>query len=370
MKKLICLMLIATMCVTEISAIEGISARSAILMTENGEVLWENNADERLEPASVTKIMTLILVAEAIEDERINLDDVITVSQYASSMGGSQIWLKEGEQMSVRDMLKALVVVSANDAATALAECIGGTEETFVRMMNDKAEELGMTNTTFVNCNGLDAEGHLTTARDIAIMSREALKHDIIFEYTKIWMDYIRNGESVLVNTNKMIRKYAGMTGLKTGYTSSAGYCLSATAERDGLSLIAVTMKNSTTDERTADITAMLNYGFTNYKCIDVQEKTEIPEISVQLGKQEYVATKLATDEKLVVAKNDENIEFIAEVDEKIKAPIAEDQKVGELTVKSDGKILKTIDIVASETVEKLTLKEIFTELMCIVLSR
>ena len=370
MKKLICLMLIATMCVTEISAIEGISARSAILMTENGEVLWENNADERLEPASVTKIMTLILVAEAIEEGRISLDDVITVSQYASSMGGSQIWLKEGEQMSVRDMLKALVVVSANDAATALAECIGGTEETFVRMMNDKAEELGMTNTTFVNCNGLDAEGHLTTARDIAIMSREALKHDIIFEYTKIWMDYIRNGESVLVNTNKMIRKYAGMTGLKTGYTSSAGYCLSATAERDGLSLIAVTMKNSTTDERSADITSMLNYGFANYKCVDVRNEVTIPEVAVELGKVDYVETELGGENEIVLSKNAENIEYVAEIAETIQAPVTKGEKVGEIVVKIDGKNVKTLDITAAETIEKLTLKEIFTKLMCIAISR
>lgn len=370
MRKFICLMLGFVLLTSNIYAIEGIKAKSAILMAENGEVLWENNADERLEPASVTKIMTLVLVAEAVEKGQIALDDVVTVSKYAASMGGSQIWLEEGEKMSVQDLLKALVVVSANDAAVALAEHIAGTEQTFVKMMNEKASALGMKNTTFINCNGLDAEGHLTTARDIALMSKEAMKHDIIFEHTKIWMDYIRNGQSVLVNTNKMIRKYAGMTGLKTGYTSSAGYCLSATAERDGLSLIAVTMKNSTSDERTADITAMLNYGFTNYKCVDIQKEADLPEVAVKLGKAPFVKTELQGSDKILIEKHAENIEYIVNVEEEIEAPVEKGQKIGNLEVKSNGEILKNMEITAAESVEKLTLKEIFIKLMCVVLSR
>ena len=370
MKKFICMVMVFVLCINSTYAMDGIKARSAILMAENGEVLWENNADEKLEPASVTKIMTLILVSEAIENRQISMEDVVTVSGYAASMGGSQIWLEEGERMTVRDLLKALIIVSANDSAVALAEHTAGTEENFVKKMNEKASKLGMTNTTFINCNGLEAEGHLTTARDIAIMSREALKHDIIFEFTKIWMDYIRNGESVLVNTNKLIRQYAGMTGLKTGYTSTAGYCLSATAERDGLSLIAVTMKNGTTDERSADITAMLNYGYTNYRCLDVMDEIDIPEVGVVLGKKELVPIELGGGSTIITDKNCEEMEYIIKIDDEIKAPVIKGQEVGSIEIKAGGNIVKNLKIIASETVEKLSLKEIYTELMRIVLSR
>ncbi|MBR4879955.1 MAG: D-alanyl-D-alanine carboxypeptidase [Clostridia bacterium] len=370
MKRVVCFILVLVLCTCHVNAVDGIMAKSAILMTENGEVLWEKNADERLEPASVTKIMTLILVAEAIERGKISEDDTIVVSNYASSMGGSQIWLEEGERMPLTDVLKALVVVSANDAAVALAEHVAGTEEAFVNMMNDKAQELGMTNTSFINCNGLEAQGHLTSARDIAIMTREALKHDIIFEYTKIWMDYIRNGESVLVNTNKLINKYAGMTGLKTGYTSSAGYCLSATAERDGLSLIAVTMKNASTDERSADITAMLNYGFANYKVCDITEEIKTDEVAVLLGAKEKVKTQFDGDGKIVCSKNDEMPEVVIDIAEEIKAPVEVGQGIGFAEVKIAGETVKTIEIVTAERVDKLSLKEIFVQLMSVILSR
>ena len=370
MKKTICFVLLIALCSFRVNAVEGIMAKSAILMTESGEVLWEKNADERLEPASVTKIMTLILVAEAIEQGKISVDDIVVVSNYASSMGGSQIWLEEGERMPLADVLKALVIVSANDAAVALAEHIAGTEETFVSMMNDKAQALGMTNTSFINCNGLEAQGHLTSARDIAIMTQEALKHDIIFEYTKIWMDYIRNGESVLVNTNKLINKYAGMTGLKTGYTSSAGYCLSATAERDGLSLIAVTMKNNTVDERSTDITAMLNYGFANYKVYDITEEIKTDDVAVLLGTKESIQIQLKGDGKIVCAKNDEVPEVTVRIAEEIKAPVEEGQNIGFADVKIAGETVKTIEIIAAESVEKLSLKEIFVQLMSVILSR
>ncbi len=370
MKRFVCLILVFALCVFNVYAIDGIRAKSAILMAENGDVLWENNADERLEPASVTKIMTLILVAEAVENGQISMDDVVTVSSYAASMGGSQIWLEEGEKMCVRDLLKALIVVSANDAAVALAEHVAGTEETFVKMMNDKAEDLGMNNTTFINCNGLDAQGHLTSARDIAIMSREALKHDIIFEYTKVWMDHIRNGESVLVNTNKLIRQYAGMTGLKTGYTSTAGYCLSATAERDGLSLIAVTMKNTTTDERSADITAMLNYGFANYKCVNIMDEISMPEVDVLLGKREFVPVVVDGEAEIIINKNIDDITYNIQVEDEIRAPVVKGQKIGNVEIKTGESTIKTLEIIAGEPVEKLSLKEIYTELMRIVLSR
>ena len=370
MKKFICMVMVFVLCINSTYAMEGIKARSAILMAENGEVLWENNADEKLEPASVTKIMTLILVSEAIENRQISMDDVVTVSGYAASMGGSQIWLEEGERMTVRDLLKALIIVSANDAAVALAEYTAGAEESFVKKMNEKAAQLGMKNTTFVNCNGLEAEGHLTTARDIAIMSREALKHDIIFEFTKVWMDHIRNGESVLVNTNKLIRQYAGMTGLKTGYTSTAGYCLSATAERDGLSLIAVTMKNATTDERSADITSMLNYGFANYRCLDVMDETDIPEVNVALGKQKLVPVELEGSSKIIVNKDSNELEYIIEIDDEIRAPVMKGQEIGKIEIINGENNIKSLKIIASETVEKLSLKEIYVELMRIVLSR
>ena len=252
----------------------GLAAPSSILMEKTtGEVLYEDNADKKLRPASVTKVMTLLLVMEALEDGRIGWDDMVTTSAAAAAKGGSQIYLEENEQLPLTEMLKSVVVSSANDCACALAEHIAGSEAAFVQRMNERAQELGMANTHFANCTGLDdgpdANEHLTTARDIAIMSRELLKHEKIKEYTTIWMDTVRNGEFGLSNTNKLVRFYDGTTGLKTGYTSGAGYCLSASAERGGMELIAVVMHCKTSPDRFESAKALLNYGFANYALVD-----------------------------------------------------------------------------------------------------
>ena len=242
-----------------------IKAKSVVLMEPyTGNVLYENNADERLAPASITKIMSLLLVMEAIENEKLTLDTKVSASEYAASMGGSQIWLEVGEEMTVDELLRASVIASANDATVALAEAVSGSEETFVSLMNERAKELGMKNTTFVNCCGLDTDGHLTSGRDVAIMASALIKHDLIKKYSTVWMDALRNGKSELTNTNKLVRYYSGATGLKTGTTSKAGCCVAATAERDGMELVAVVMGGETSNERFTGAKKLLDYGFAN----------------------------------------------------------------------------------------------------------
>ena len=274
MKKLAAALLAAALLVLPAQAVSGaptVDAAAAVLMEkETGAILYEQNAHDKLEPASVTKVMSLLLVLEAIDDGRLALDDMVTVSAHAASMGGSQVYLKEGEQMSVDDMLKAVAVVSGNDAAVALAEHLAGSEEGFVEQMNQRAAELGMTDTCFVNCTGLPAAGHLTSAHDIAVMSRALIQHPKIRDYTTIWMDSIRGGQFQLANTNKLVRFYEGATGLKTGSTDAAGYCLSATAERDGMELIAVVLKAKTSEQRFESAKSLLNFGFANYTLTDV----------------------------------------------------------------------------------------------------
>jgi len=304
MKKLLAAALAAALLVLPVEAAAvgapAVEAASAILMEkETGTILYEQNAHDKLEPASVTKVMTLLLVMEAIDSGRLSLDETVTMSAHAVSMGGSQIWLKENEQMTVRDLLKAVTVVSANDGAVALAERVAGSEEAFVAMMNQRALELGMTDTCFVNCTGLPAAGHLTSAHDIAVMSRELiLNHPSIREYTTIWMDTLRDGAFQLSNTNKLIRFYEGATGLKTGSTDSALYCLSATAERDGMELIAVVMKSPTSEKRFESAKSLLNYGFANYTVMDVYPGQALPPVDVLLGVQgqvqpaEFLSTK------------------------------------------------------------------------------
>ena len=258
-----------------------IKAKSVVLMEPNtGKVLYEANSDEKLPPASITKIMSLLLVMEAIDRGDITLETVVTASEHACSMGGSQIWLEPGETMTVNDLLKAAVIASANDACVALGETVAGSEEGFVALMNERANELGMTNTHFVNCTGLDAEGHLTTAYDVAVMSSALIKHDLIKDYSTVWMDTLRDGKSELVNTNKLVRFYEGTTGLKTGTTSTAKYCLSATAERNGLELVAVVMAGESSNDRFGGAKKLLDYGFANYNYSSIdaglEENTEL----------------------------------------------------------------------------------------------
>ena len=333
-----------------------LDCKSAILMeADTGKVLYEQNADEALPPASVTKVMTLLLVMEAIDAGKIKLDETVTASAHAASMGGSQIFLKEGEQMSVEDMLKSVVIASANDAACALAEFVAGSEDAFVKAMNDRAAELGMENTVFENTNGLDdtAQNHLTSARDIAIMSRELIKHEKILEYSSIWMDTVRNGLFGLTNTNRLVRYYKGCTGLKTGSTSKAGFCISATAERNGMSLICVIMGAPTRDVRNAEATKLLDFGFANFGVYHY-EKTELDPIKVVGGRQDSVSVDYGEFSYIGDKSAISGIKCKIELPESISAPIKKGDKVGEAVFTLGNKEIGRVDIVAQADVDKL----------------
>ena len=344
-----------------------VDAGAAVLMEkETGTVLYEQSAHDKLEPASVTKVMTLLLVMEAIDNGSLSTDDVVTVSAYAASMGGSQVYLKEGEQMTVHDMLKAVAVASGNDASVALAEHLAGSEAAFVERMNQRAAELGMTDTCFVNCTGLPAAGHLTSAYDIARMSRELiLNHPSIREYTTIWMDSLRDGQFQLANTNKLIRFYEGATGLKTGSTDSAGFCLSATAERDGMELIAVVLKCASSDARSAAASSLLNYGFANYTLMDVYPSQALPPVEVLLGESETVQPILSTSSRVLVEKSMVNqVTTQLSLCQDVEAPVEKGQKLGEMTVWVGEEQLQSIPIVADSAVERLSVPGIFTRLL------
>ena len=340
-----------------------LTSKSAILMEKStGRILYEMNPDEKLPPASVTKIMTMLLIMEAIDSGKIKYDDIVTSSANATSLGGSQVYLKEGEQMTVDEMLKCIAVASANDSCVAMAEYIAGSEAEFVQMMNDKAKELGMENTTFINCHGLDTDGHLTTARDIALMSRELLlKHEDIKKYTTIWMDTIRSGEFGLTNTNKLIRFYENATGLKTGSTGKALYCMSATALKDGMELIAVVMAAPSSDDRANDAKALLNYGFAKYSLYLGQNQAEqFDPVRVIKGKSGYVNVKTLESSDIVVEKGQaDKIERTVTLSEDVSAPVEQNQKLGEITLTLDGNTLATIDIVADTAVPKAGLWDI-----------
>lgn len=347
-----------------------VAAPSAILMeAATGTVLYEKNAHERLAPASVTKVMTLLLVMEALESGRISWDDTVTASDTAAAKGGSQVYLEPGEQMTMDEMLKSVVVSSANDCATALAEHIAGSEAAFVTMMNQRAEELGMNDTYFVNCTGLDDEPnaaeHLTSAYDIAVMSRELLKHDEIRKYTTIWMDTVRNGEFGLANTNKLVRFYEGTTGLKTGYTSAAGHCLSASAMRDGVEYIAVVLKCSSSGERFQSAKVLMNYGFANYTLATADPNVEIPSVPVVLGTVASVTPVAADDAPVLLEKSRQNaVTTQVEVAEEVKAPVEAGQRLGTMTLKADGEVLVEIPLVAEEAVDRRTWWDLTQELL------
>lgn len=343
-----------------------VSAKSYILTeASTGRILAEQNADEQMPPASITKIMTMLLVAERIDSGEISVDDIVTVSEYASSMGGTQIWLEVGEQMSVNDLLKATAVNSANDAAVALAEYVAGTEEAFVQLMNQKADELGMTGTNFCNATGLDADGHLSTAKDIAIMGRELLKHPMITEYTSVYMDTLRNGETELVNTNKMVRFYEGCNGLKTGTTDEAGSCLCASATRDDMTLIAVSMGSATSKERFACCRALLDYGFSQYALYepDVSSETVGPVI-VEQGQKSTVSFAADSDEAVLIPKGSEGkIEREVVLRENLTAPIFAGQEIGQITYKIGDEVLSEQKLAATEDVPAIDFKFVFSGL-------
>ncbi|MBR4910133.1 MAG: D-alanyl-D-alanine carboxypeptidase [Clostridia bacterium] len=335
-----------------------IKARSAILLEPNTlEILYESNADEQLPPASITKIMSLVLIMEAIDRGDFTTEDVVTASEHAASMGGSQIWLEPGEAMTVDDLLKATVIASANDATVALAEKVAGSEEGFVRLMNEKAKALGMENTVFINATGLDAAGHLSTAHDVALMSAELLKHPLIKTYSTVWMDTLRDGESELVNTNKLVRFYEGTTGLKTGTTSGAGYCLAASAERNGLSLVAVIMGGETSAARFEGAKKLLDHGFANFSFETVTADIgENPKISVKGGVlPEAPLIANGTLGVLTEKSRKGDITRITVLPESVSAPVKKGDKVGEIQVFSGETPVGSIDILADADVEKLT---------------
>lgn len=344
-------------------------AKSAVLMdVATGTVLQEMNAHEPLAPASVTKVMTMLLIMEAIDSGAIGWDDTVTASEAAAAKGGSQIYLKVGEQMKVSDMVKSIAVSSANDCACAMAEHLAGSEAAFVEKMNARAKELGMNDTNFVNCTGLDdddaAKAHRTSAYDIALMSRQLLKyHPDIKKYTTIWMDTVRGGAFGLSNTNKMVRFYPGCTGLKTGYTSGAGYCLSASAERDGLELIAVVMGCATSKERFAACKGMLDAGFAGYALI-APEKPEAT-VNVKLGKAGTVQAVPGEEVELLIEKGQrDSVRTEVELSEAVTAPVSKGQRLGTLTVYAGEQTLRQVPLVAGETVERLSWWELVVKLL------
>ena len=344
-----------------------LDAPSALLMEkQTGTVLFAKDEHTPREPASVTKVMTLLLTMEAVDSGALSYDDAVTGSAHAASMGGSQIWLKEGEQMRVEDLIKAVCVVSGNDAAVALGEHLAGSEEAFVARMNERAKELGMNDTHFVNCTGLPAEGHVTSAYDIALMSRELiLHHPDIRRFTTIWMDSLRDGQSMLVNTNKLVRFYPGATGLKTGSTSTAKYCISATAEKDGMELIAVVMKAPSSAHRFDDAKALLDYGFSAWSLVSVYPDSPLAPIPVLLGTVDQIQPQLARDCRLLVRKGQEGaVTTRLTLAQDLEAPVEPGQTVGELEVSVDGQVRDTVPILAAQGAGRLTVPRIFTRLL------
>lgn len=338
-----------------------ISVPAALLMDQaTGTVLFEKNADERRAPASVTKVMTLLLIMEALDNGKLQLTDPVPVSANAAGMGGSQVYLKEGETMTADEMIKCIAVVSANDCCVAMAELLSGSVESFVEQMNARAAALGMQNTHFNSCTGLDTENHYTTARDIALMSRELMTHEAIQNYTTIWMDSVRDGAFTLSNTNRLVRYYDGATGLKTGFTDDAGYCLSATATREGLSLIAVVMGGKTSDQRFSDATALLNFGFAQFS-IYREPLPEIPPVTVIKGSAPTVVPTAAGEPAFLVPKGAEGaVTYAVTLPESVQAPVEPGQRLGTVTYTLEGEPLGTIDLLATEGVPHITLLQLF----------
>ena len=371
LKKVISYLLLFTMSISLLifpaSAEEpeiNVKAKAAVLMdVSSGKVLYAMNEHERLYPASVTKIMAMLLFAEAIDSGRMTLEETVTASDVAAGKGGSQIWLREGEQMTVDELLRATAIGSANDACTALGEHLAGSEEAFVKMMNDRAAELGMENTHFDNCSGLDddTETHLTTAYDIAVMSRELLGHDFIRNYTTVWMDTLRGGETELVNTNKLVRCYKGTTGLKTGTTAKAGHCLSASAERDGLHLIAVVLGAENSTDRFESAKALLNYGFANYERVTIEIPAElITEVRVIKGYESTLLPEVRGVGQITLRAGErKKIETEVELPADVEAPVEENQIIGTLRLKIGDEIIKEYPLVSTGEVRKLTFLDV-----------
>lgn len=359
---LLCFLMIMPLSVTAYAQnntlTDSLSAKSVVLMEmSSGEILLSKNPDEKLPPASITKIMTMLLVMEALDSGKIRLDDIVTTSKNASSKGGSQIWLKEGEQMTVNEMLKATAIGSANDACTALGEHVAGGEAEFVAMMNKRAKELGMNNTNFENPSGLDdtTENHYSTARDVAIMSCELMKHEKIKEYTTVWMESLRNGETELVNTNRLVRFYEGTTGVKTGTTSKAGYCVSASAKRDGMELVAVVLGSDNSTERFEDAKKLLNWGFANYTVYQpTVDATLITNVNVLYGKENIISPVTKEIKPILIKKGTEDkINQRVDICLDVEAPVEKGQKLGTVYFETDGETITSCPIISENYVER-----------------
>lgn len=345
-----------------------IKVKSSILMCSNTrDILLEDNAYEHLSPASVTKIMSILLFLEAIDSGKISLDDMVPASENAVSKGGSQIWLEVGEQMSVNDLLKAVIISSANDACTLLGEYVAGSDSGFVDMMNSKVKELGLTNSHFENCTGLDDDttDHYSCAYDLAIIACEVMKYDLIKEYSTVWLDSLRGGKTELNNTNKLVNKYSGITGLKTGTTSNAGFCLCATASRDGLNLVSVVLGADTSDDRFDKSCELLDYGFANYKIEKFSfDENKINNVKVKNGVIKEIKPIIDNTNEIIVPKSSSDFEYTYKISKEVKAPVKSGDKLGEIIVKCDNKAISTVNLVAKDNINKIDFKYIFVYLL------
>lgn len=343
-------------------------AKSSILMcADTGDIIYEKNAYEHLSPASVTKIMSILLVLEAIDSGKISLEDEVPAGENSVKMGGSQIWLELGEKMTVNELFKAVVVASANDACTALGEYIAGSSQAFVKLMNEKAQSLGLENTCFENCTGLDdtIKNHYSCAYDLAVIARKVLKHDLIYNYSTIWLDYLRNGKTELNNTNKLVNKYDGITGLKTGTTSKAGFCVCATAEREDMNLIAVVLGADTSEHRFQTASNLLDFGFAEYAVVAPQiDEAQITPVKIKNGKVKSVVPIYNQTDKLLVKKGDINIIYTYEIEDSVSAPVENGAELGEISIKNGDDVIKTITLVSPKAIEKISFNYILIEML------
>ena len=375
MKKIICVLLVFSLVLimpavsfAEENVKDEIKAKSAILMCmDTGDVLYKKNEKEHLSPASVTKIMTILLVLEALDSHKITLEDKVTASANAVKMGGSQIWLEVGEVMTVDELLRAVVIASANDACTALGEYIGGSDSGFVKMMNDRAASLGCNDTNFENCNGLDdtATNHYSCAYDLALISREVMKHKLIENYSTVWLDSLRNGSTELNNTNKLVNTYNGITGLKTGTTSNAGFCVAATARRDGMELVAVILGSDTSEDRFETAALLLDKGFAEYTVITPEiDSKKITPVKVTGGVFKEIKPKPLSEDKFLIKKGNDKISYKYSVISKVKAPLKKNTKLGKITLLSGKSKIGEIPLVSPNDISKAELKTIFRDIL------
>lgn len=343
-------------------------SKSSILMcADTGDIIYEKNAYEHVSPASVTKLMSMLLVLEAIDNGKITLEDKVTAGENAVAMGGSQIWLEVGETMTVEELLKAVIVASANDACTALGEYIAGSSTAFVSMMNERANSLGLENTNFENCTGLDdtATNHYSCAYDLAVIASEVLTHELVFNYSTIWLDYLRDGETELNNTNKLVNIYTGITGLKTGTTSKAGFCVCATAKREDMNLIAVVLGAETGDKRFESAVNLLDFGFANYEIfVPTIDETQITNVKIKNGEEKTTKPIYSTSDKILVKKGTGEISYEYSVSEAVNAPIKKGDELGEILIKSGDQIIKKIPLYSGKDINKISFNFVLTEML------